>query len=748
MPILKAGVADSTKFFNLNGVDYPKNGWTLYYSNIQNDSNGAIIEDVIQVGLKHLEEPDLTLEHPALVRDWKNGADVAYTTLNGLLADMASLINLGLPSDVEVVVISDYASFPSSPNDGATVYVSGDGISGTFVYDSSLSATDDGGVVKNGWVRQFDGYVNALWFEVPNDGVTDVISTLTNTLAYCASNSRDLFMPEGTYLFNSESDYFGLYHGIRLSGSSYNFRIFGEQGTKITSSKVGDNDSYMFLLLESTNGLTIEDIEFENTHGITTNATTAIQIIGTDAQDNTIKNCRFSGFYNTIGLNAGQNNVVEDNYFFAPLGHDNASNDSKPAVYVRVISNATGTNRDVIVRNNIAYGYTGTDITTTVGLRSMDGFYFGYADGALIEGNSLFNFCEEAIASQGYEIWDANADIRPTIIRGNYIDSSLPTGTTNTQNFGILFDGSNHVVEGNYIRSGYGIISNGINNNRVAKNNTVRNNKYFGAAGVDSWFPLFIRGYGTGASAPAENYLVENNEFYLRDMTLTADTDFVFLADANYFDIKNNKFIIENVTQAGFDLNIYKFNNNVDFVNYGEESIRGTFDNLTVDVGGNSNLNYISSSGDVVGPASSTDNKIVLYDGTSGKLLKDSNMTQDGGSLVLGAASPVFDINNTSGNGSRFRFLDVSWSSGIAGTAGDLSFRTGGSDAGQEKLNIASSGAITATGTISANSFIPTASAPSSASDTGTQGEIRVDADYIYVCTATNTWKRVAIATW
>jgi hypothetical protein len=38
--------------------------------------------------------------------------------------------------------------------------------------------------------------------------------------------------------------------------------------------------------------------------------------------------------------------------------------------------------------------------------------------------------------------------------------------------------------------------------------------------------------------------------------------------------------------------------------------------------------------------------------------------------------------------------------------------------------------------------------APASASATGTLGEIRIDANYIYICTATNTWKRVAIATW
>jgi len=37
---------------------------------------------------------------------------------------------------------------------------------------------------------------------------------------------------------------------------------------------------------------------------------------------------------------------------------------------------------------------------------------------------------------------------------------------------------------------------------------------------------------------------------------------------------------------------------------------------------------------------------------------------------------------------------------------------------------------------------------PASASATGTTGMIRWDANYIYVCTATNTWKRVAIATW
>ena len=38
--------------------------------------------------------------------------------------------------------------------------------------------------------------------------------------------------------------------------------------------------------------------------------------------------------------------------------------------------------------------------------------------------------------------------------------------------------------------------------------------------------------------------------------------------------------------------------------------------------------------------------------------------------------------------------------------------------------------------------------APSSASDTGTAGEIRFVSGFAYFCVATDTWQRVAIATW
>jgi hypothetical protein len=65
-------------------------------------------------------------------------------------------------------------------------------------------------------------------------------------------------------------------------------------------------------------------------------------------------------------------------------------------------------------------------------------------------------------------------------------------------------------------------------------------------------------------------------------------------------------------------------------------------------------------------------------------------------------------------------------------------------------LTITEAGAATFAGAVTiAGTVIHTLSAtPASASAAGTVGTMSWDANYIYICTATNTWKRVAIATW
>ncbi len=94
----------------------------------------------------------------------------------------------------------------------------------------------------------------------------------------------------------------------------------------------------------------------------------------------------------------------------------------------------------------------------------------------------------------------------------------------------------------------------------------------------------------------------------------------------------------------------------------------------------------------------------------------------------------------------------------IGGNGGtDVILATGTTSANlTERLRVVANGNIgieTSTPTakldINSNTIrVRTAKTPASATDTGNQGDICWDANYIYVCTATNTWVRASLATW
>jgi len=76
-----------------------------------------------------------------------------------------------------------------------------------------------------------------------------------------------------------------------------------------------------------------------------------------------------------------------------------------------------------------------------------------------------------------------------------------------------------------------------------------------------------------------------------------------------------------------------------------------------------------------------------------------------------------------------------------AATSGDFEFF----DVSTARLTLKAGGVVSITG----DTFnVATQKTPASAAATGVKGDIAHDASYIYVCTATNTWKRAAIATW
>ena len=75
-------------------------------------------------------------------------------------------------------------------------------------------------------------------------------------------------------------------------------------------------------------------------------------------------------------------------------------------------------------------------------------------------------------------------------------------------------------------------------------------------------------------------------------------------------------------------------------------------------------------------------------------------------------------------------------SGGLTVTAGGLTVTAGG-------LTVTAGGLTVTAGAV----IIPTKT-PSASSSAGVAGSIAWDASYIYVCTATNTWERAAVATW
>jgi hypothetical protein len=89
--------------------------------------------------------------------------------------------------------------------------------------------------------------------------------------------------------------------------------------------------------------------------------------------------------------------------------------------------------------------------------------------------------------------------------------------------------------------------------------------------------------------------------------------------------------------------------------------------------------------------------------------------------------------------------IAVNGSSETGGTRGDLL-----ASAGDFSSTLNVTGAATFSSSVTATSYNLSAlnTAPASATATGTLGQIRIDDSFIYVCTATNTWKRAAITTW
>jgi hypothetical protein len=139
----------------------------------------------------------------------------------------------------------------------------------------------------------------------------------------------------------------------------------------------------------------------------------------------------------------------------------------------------------------------------------------------------------------------------------------------------------------------------------------------------------------------------------------------------------------------------------------------------------------------------------------SGSGTLDSIFNRDAAGVIgqrNSTSDQEFRVYNTYTSGTNHEYLTLDWDSNVArvgtvkgsvgGTARDLVLQTDGT----ERLRIpATTGKVAISGD---QIGISTSQTPANASAAGVAGTICWDANYIYVCTAANTWKRTAIATW
>lgn len=99
--------------------------------------------------------------------------------------------------------VADYTALSAitGMSNGDVAVVTNEGIGGTFVYDSTLSATDDGGVIIDGWVREIKEHISPLFFGAKKDNVSDDKNAFQSMFDYIDDNSIEhkVLIPSGKY---------------------------------------------------------------------------------------------------------------------------------------------------------------------------------------------------------------------------------------------------------------------------------------------------------------------------------------------------------------------------------------------------------------------------------------------------------------------------------------------------------------------------------------------------------------------
>lgn len=158
---------------------------------------------------------------------------------------------------------------------------------------------------------------------------------------------------------------------------------------------------------------------------------------------------------------------------------------------------------------------------------------------------------------------------------------------------------------------------------------------------------------------------------------------------------------------------------------------------------GNTGIGFFTLYSNTTGEYNSAIGYQALYSNTTG-----------GYNVAIGRDAGRYQSDGSTGRstGDYGLYLGYNTQSQANGTTNESVIGYNAAGNGSNTVTIGNSD-VTATylkGTVEGGKFKVSAlnTAPSSATDTGTTGEIRITAGYIYVCIATNTWVRATLSTW
>ncbi|HLA59937.1 MAG TPA: glycosyl hydrolase family 28-related protein, partial [Puia sp.] len=287
-----------------------------------------------------------------------------------------------------------------------TIYSTTDYGGGNWRYDPADHSSDDNTgtvlVTKYGQrlKRTDQGPLNVKWFGAAGDNSTDETDAFNKTLAAAHEKNAGIYIPAGIYRCNQVDEYKHILH-LDAGGTS-NITMSGDGiQSRITSGVTGGSILLFISAYSKCSNLLIKNIFFESTHGVTTNYNQGVFIQGTKGENFKnikITTCRFEGFSTALAGQGMDGAEISGNQFNAPKGHDNAMNNTSPAVFIWLFDNTNGYCSHVQVLNNTGNGYSGNaPVNTLATKRAMDGLIVASGYGFVISGNKTRNFSEEHI---------------------------------------------------------------------------------------------------------------------------------------------------------------------------------------------------------------------------------------------------------------------------------------------------------------------------------------------------------------